>query len=299
MSAYPLFMGGRMVVLSLKNGGISPEDYARYVIPYTAICMAILIVVALQPVFFRLGVKSGWMTTLVGLGLFAAIEAYMESITIYSAKFLKAVEWQLLSCIGTTSAIRAFQKPFTEAFKIHYFLVSFVIIALVISLVYGYGRQIAVGERSNRVQLRMQLISVVLLLGLCIFANFTGFFRDTNDYLSPLSAFLTGLFFVVLSVTAGIYAASFSLGKSKVISVGLPAVSALAVCSIMYYGEYKLLDNHLYHLGKTAFFEGLPYIALSVADIGIILASGLITMLLMCVVWGKESVNLECRGRSV
>ena len=40
LSAYPVVMGAKIIILQWQNGGIRPEDYARYVIPYTAICLS-------------------------------------------------------------------------------------------------------------------------------------------------------------------------------------------------------------------------------------------------------------------
>jgi hypothetical protein len=281
LSAYPVIMGIKIVILQLQNGSIRPEDYARYVIPYTAICMSILISVALHPVINRLKGLSNLVATSLGFGLFVGLELFMESITINSPIAQSTVEWQLFSCIGTPAAVKAFDKPYSDVYKIHYFLVSFVLIAIIISVVYGYSKLIAGGNRSGKIPLRLQLIAATLLVVLCVFANVTGFFRDSTQYLSPLSAFLTGTFFIVLGVTFGIYAGSYLIGKSKLVSIGLPSIAAILVCSTMYYGELMLLDGKLYRFGQTYFFEGLPYIAVSPADIIIIIVSGLITALLM------------------
>lgn len=281
LSAYPMIMGIKIIILQYQNGSIRPEDYARYVIPYTAICVAILISVALYPVIARLKGLSTLVATSLGLILFVVLELFMEGITINSPTAKSTVQWQLLSCIGTPDAVRAFRKAYSDAYKIHYFLVSFVIIVLVIGIVYGYGRLVARGDRLNQIPLRLQLIAVAVLLTLCVFANFTGFFRDVSPYLSPLSAFLTAMFFIVLGVTAGIYAGSRLIGKNKGLSLGFPAFVAILVCSVMYYGEFKLLDGKLYSFGQSYFFTGIPYIAVSPVDMVIIIVSGIITALLM------------------
>ena len=38
LSVYPLINGARMAYFSIVNGAIEPEQYAKYVVPYTAIC---------------------------------------------------------------------------------------------------------------------------------------------------------------------------------------------------------------------------------------------------------------------
>ena len=44
-SAYPLYMGAKVVVDMLRNGTVNAEDYPKYVIPYTPISLAILLAV--------------------------------------------------------------------------------------------------------------------------------------------------------------------------------------------------------------------------------------------------------------
>ncbi|MFZ5986517.1 MAG: hypothetical protein ACOYWZ_05235 [Bacillota bacterium] len=281
LSAYPLIMGIKIIILHFQNGSIRPEDYARYVIPYTAICISIIISVALYPVIAKLKRLSNLVATVLGLGLFVGIELFMENITINSPTVQSAVQWQLFSCIGTPDAVRAFQRAYSSAYKIHYFLVSFVIIVLIIGLVYGYGKLIATGDRSYKISLRLQFTTAAILLLLCVFANFTGFFRGSAQYLSPLSAFLTGTFFIVLGAAFGIYVGSYLIDKNKILSVSLPAAAAIFICSVMYYGEFKLLDGKLYRFGQSYLFEGIPYIAVSPADIIIILISGAVTALTM------------------
>lgn len=49
LSSYPLFNGVRMAVLSLQNDVIEPEQYAKYVVPYAAICTVIILFALFQP----------------------------------------------------------------------------------------------------------------------------------------------------------------------------------------------------------------------------------------------------------
>lgn len=281
LSAYPIIMGMKIVAIYLIDGAIETEDYARYVIPYTAICFGIIISTLLYPIVSKLKKRSNIAAIALGLCSFVGIELYMENITINAPAVKSAVDWQLFSCVGTPAAVQAFQKPYSDAYKIHYFLVSFVMIALIINIVYGYGKFMEERKRAHKIQLWMQIIPTVLLLGLCIFANLTGFFRDKGEYLSPLSSFLTGMFFIVLGVAAGTYVGSYLLDKKKGLSILAASTAAIVVCSIMYYGESKLLDGTLYRFGKGFIFSGLPIIAVSPADIAIILMSGIITGIIM------------------
>jgi hypothetical protein len=127
------------------------------------------------------------------------------------------------------------------------------------------------------VKIRLQLIFTVLFLALCIVANFTGFFRDATEYLTPISSYLTGSFFVLLGVTAGVYTAGYFVGQNRLLSVLLPSVTAVIICSLMYYGEYRLLDGVLYRFGYSNLYQPLPYAVAAPIDLLIILITGAIT----------------------
>ena len=126
----------------------------------------------------------------------------------------------------------------------------------------------------------MQGISTSVFLGLCILACFTAFWRDGSIQVSPLSATLMAVFFILLGVTVGVYVGSFLLGKRKGLSVWLPAVVASAMTLLMYVGELILLNGHLYRFGTGFFFDGLPGIVLAPVDVLIAVAAGGVTALL-------------------
>ena len=129
----------------------------------------------------------------------------------------------------------------------------------------------------------MQTVSVIIFIALCILACFTAFFRNGTLYISPLSAFLTGLFFIVFGVTFGIYFAGYLFGRKKPLSVGIPAIIAILTTLVMYVGELMLMDGALFIFGKGFFFEPLfKSPAFSLCDITIILLSGFITAGLTC-----------------
>ena len=55
LSAYPLVNGVYMAFLSIANGAIEPEQYAKYVVPYAAMCFSIIMFAAFQPLLFKTG----------------------------------------------------------------------------------------------------------------------------------------------------------------------------------------------------------------------------------------------------
>lgn len=54
VSAYPLYMGARVIFDMITDGTVLKEDYPKYIIPYTPICVAVLVGVVLMPVCIRL-----------------------------------------------------------------------------------------------------------------------------------------------------------------------------------------------------------------------------------------------------
>ncbi len=282
LSAYPLVMGLKIVFLFWKEGGIAPEEYARYVIPYTAICVSALVTAALYPLLSPLKRWSAPVATALALGLFAGIELYMEGIVINSPKIQSAVMMQLLSCVYTPRAIMSFQGSYDDMYKVHYFLVSFVMVALVVNVVYGYGR-LASGHIMHKKPLVLQTVVAVVFISLCVFANLTGFFRLPVEVQPLGSGLLTGLFFVVLGAAAGVLTGSLLLKRRMLAAVGLPGGISVIVCLLMYAGEYYMLGGTLYRFGRGFFFNGLPGIALAPFDIVVVILSGSAAVLMM---WG-------------
>ena len=53
-SVYPLYMGEVMIFAYIQNGGIDVADYPSYIIPYTPICIALILCTTFLPLFVRL-----------------------------------------------------------------------------------------------------------------------------------------------------------------------------------------------------------------------------------------------------
>lgn len=166
---------------------------------------------------------------------------------------------------------------YSPTFKIHFYLISVVLILTILSCLYGFGQMVLTGNRKKCKVLAIQSVCSAFFLGLCIFACFTAFFRDGELLVSPLSAVLMGIFFLVLGVTVGTYVGSFLLGKKKGIAVGVPAAVGAVTTLAMYIGEMCLLSGNLYLFGTGFWFTGLPGIVLAPVDILIILAAGAVS----------------------
>lgn len=292
-SCYPLWMGVRVITDMILDGAVMKENYPKYIIPYTPICLAILLGVLLMPLcmklFRRFALLGGGM---LSTGAFFALEIlFEEKIVVTSAETVAKLEdWQMFMCYvppggwgsvetvhKTQTAVEILMGEYDPAFKLHFYVISVVLILAALNCIYGFGQILMTGESRRLRSLIPQSVSTVLFLGLCILACFTAFWRDGSLQVSPLSAMLMALFFILLGVTVGIFAGSFLLEKGKFLSVWLPAVLSSGMTLLMYFGEMILLNGNLYSFGTGFFFESIPGIILAPVDLLVIAASGGVT----------------------
>jgi hypothetical protein len=310
LSAYPLINGMRMVYLSIMNGVIKPEQYAKYVVPYAAMCFSIILFAALQPLICRIK-RVPFLIGLIGtIAVFTGIEQFFERMQIKTAGMTlvdpsslnagsainvppsAAVDvWQASLCAVSPLTRRQsaayvyldryFYVMANDTYKIHYYLISFVLIAMVCGLVYGIAQMIRSGDRNKKKPLILQGIATAALVALCLFANTTGFFRQAEAIQTPLASILTCLFFTASGSAAGIYTGSFLLSKNGRLGLGLPVlVSSLSVLGL-YIGEAAMMEGGLYRFGAGWFFDGLPGIALAPVDIIVVSFSAVVTGLVL------------------
>ena len=199
--------------------------------------------------------------------------------------------WQAVSCVASPDLLELpltyefegdpIYVPQDNTYKIHYYLISLVLITMVCGLIYGIFKMRRAGDAglSKRKPLFMQGVSTVVLVALCVFANTTAFFRQAAPIQTPLASFLTGLFFVILGAAVGVYAGSFLLKKGRMAGIVVPVLLSLFITVLMYVGEAAMMQGNLYRFGIGRFFEGLPGVALAPVDILIIVLSGVATWL--------------------
>ena len=289
-SCYPLWMGVRVITDMIKNGTVIAAEYPKYIIPYTPISLAVIVGVLLMPLFFWLCRRFAWLSaSALSLGVFFLSELLLETKVIVTESVSTTLaNWQMVMCYvppegygtRTWKAVDILIGDYSPAFKLHFYLISVVLIFTILNALYGFAQMIRNRDHSRQKALILQSVCAALFLGLCILACFTAFFRDGELTVSVLSALLMGLFFILLGVTAGIYIGSFLLGRKRLISVWLPTLTAAFVTLMMYIGETFLLSGHLYRFGSGFFFDGLPGIILAPVDILIVLLTGGMTVLL-------------------
>lgn len=290
-SFYPLTMGVRVIADMLRDGLVYQGNYPKYIIPYTPIAVAVILGVALMPLFFK------WLNKYALLGgaalsaaVFFAVELLLEKQVVVGEidRLAELEDWQMYMCyispnslsVKVHSALEILTGEYNAAFKLHFYAISLILIVTLLNSFYGFGQMLRTGETKRRKALILQSVCTLLFLGLCILACFTAFWRDGGVRVSPLSATLMTVFFVLFGMTFGIGVGSFLLGKRRCVSVLIPAATASALTLLMYIGEMILLTGGLYRFGNGWLFAALPLIVLSPFDLLTVAAAGGITALI-------------------
>ncbi|MCL1983075.1 MAG: hypothetical protein FWG53_08340 [Clostridiales bacterium] len=316
LSAYPVANGIRIAFINLANGAIEPEQYAKYVVPYAAICVSLLMFTALLPVFLKFKRLAFPIGLAAAYGAFFTVERFFETIQIHvdgmtlilaPSPTVGAVGqtatvdiWQAAQCamspvvLEQSSLTYAYQDRFLyvlgdSTYKIHYYLIALVLITMVCGLLYSIAKMLRGSSKHNSKPIFLRAASTGLLVAICLFANTTAFFRAPAAIQTPLASALTCMFFIVLGASAGVYAGSFLLGKKLWLGIGVPGAISLCAASLMYVGEAAMMNGHLYRFGTGWFFEALPKITLAPVDILVVLLSGASTWLILRAVRKHES----------
>lgn len=301
-SCYPIYMGISVIVDMIRYGTVYAENYPKYIIPYTPIALALLVCVALIPVALKYFKKYALLFgTVISTVLFFVFEFILErAVTVtrtVTGIFSTLEDWQMYMCYvppnsfeeRTWTEVDVLMGEYSPAFKLHFYIISIVLIISILNCFYGFAKMIHTGDKSRRKSLVVQSVASGAFLGMCIWACFTAFYRNGDIQVSALSAVLMSVFFVLFGVTVGIYIESFTLNKKPLLSVWLPSVSAAVVTLVMYIGEMILLSGHLYRFGDGFFFAGIPKIVLAPVDIVVILGSGVMTAIIASFVRNKNT----------
>ena len=301
-SCYPIYMGISVIVDMIRYGTVYAENYPKYIIPYTPIALALLVCVALIPVALKYFRKYALLfETVISTVLFFVFEFILErAVTVtrtVTGIFSTLEDWQMYMCYvppnsfeeRTWTEVDVLMGEYSPAFKLHFYIISIVLIISILNCFYGFAKMIHTGDKSRRKSLVIQSVASGAFLGMCIWACFTAFYRNGDIQVSALSAVLMSVFFVLFGVTVGIYIESFTLNKKPLLSVWLPSVSAAVVTLVMYIGEMILLSGHLYRFGDGFFFAGIPGIVLAPVDIVVILGSGVMTAIIASFVRNKNT----------
>ena len=293
-SLYPIYMCAQVVGKMLRYGAVPLESYPKYVIPYAPIAIALIVGALLIPAFQRMPKKFNFLCGAVySTGIFFVAERLMEKkILVQSTDVVLLESWQMSLCFvppggyqtRTWEAVDILLGGYSPAFKLHFYLISVVIIVSLLNCFYGFADMIYYESYARKKALTVQSVTSLAFLGMCIWACFTSFYRTGEITVSAISAMLMVTFFTLMGVTFGVFVGSFTLGKKGTISVLLPAVIAVLTTFAMYIGEMILLSGNLYRFGTGFFFDGLGAFVLAPVDLLVILISGGITALICKVI---------------
>ncbi len=307
VSYYPLSMGVRIITDMIVNGSVMKENYPKYIIPYTPMCIAIIVGVLLMPLciklFRRFALVGG---AFIATGVFFTIELLFEQKVVISTAetVTKLEDWQMFMCYvppegwgenlityKTQTAVDILMGDYNPAFKLHFYLISVVLIITILNCLYGFGQMVKSGEKKRFKSLILQSVCSITFLGLCILACFTAFWRDGSIQVSTLSAALMTVFFVLFGVTVGVFVGSFLSGKRKFVLIWIPSIVASVMTFLMYIGEMILLNGHLYSFGTGFMFDSVLGIVFAPIDLLIILAAACITALIFTLLNGYRGCS--------
>ena len=308
-SYYPLSMGIRVITDMIVNGTVLKENYPKYIIPYTPMCIAIIAGVLLMPLCIKLVKRFAFAGgASIATGVFFAIELLFEQKVVVSTAetVTKLEDWQMYMCYvppggwgetvttyKTQTAVDILMGDYNPAFKLHFYIISVVLIITILNCLYGFGQVVRNGEKKRLRSLILQSVCSLTFLGLCILACFTAFWRDGSIQVSPLSATLMAVFFILLGVTVGVFVGSFLLGKRKLVSIWIPSIVASVMTFLMYIGEMILLNGHLYNFGTGFIFDSISGIVFAPIDLLIIVVSGCITASIFVLLNGCRKCSKE------
>jgi len=288
ISAYPLYMGTVTISDYMRNGSIDVSDYQKYIIPYTPICIALILSIALIPLIVRMFKRYALLAaSIFGTGVFFASEIFFENMIVMDGMTKANIEsWQMLSCLATPEVWRSVGNPlikeYSPAFKIHFYVIAIVIILAVLNVIYGLSKMIIENNFTRKKPLIAQAVSTAIFIGLCILACFTAFFRNGTINISPLSAFLMSLFFIVFGITTGVFIGSFFFGgKRRRLMLIVPAILSILTTVVMYIGELILTSGVLFKFGKGVIFEPIGVLPFATIDLMVICLSGISTYCIM------------------
>lgn len=286
LSVYPLMMGLKILHGVLFFGGVSAADYPKCVIPYTPISLAVLMGVLVMPWFIRRMRRPILAGSALALAVFFASELLLENVMVRGWVTTRLESWQMFMCyqpitraVDMTHAMRVpaaltevelLMGEYTPLFKLHFYMISIVLILGTLHCLYGFARAAYTGDWSCLRLLIAHAAVTGAFLALCVLACFTAFFRDGSLLVSPLSAGLMAVFFILLGVTAGLILGNVLQGRK----LAWAACASSVVTLLMYLGELVLLNGHLYRFGQGFFFDGMGALVLAPADVLIILLSG-------------------------
>jgi len=299
-SVYPMIMGISVLRDLFAFGAVNAGNYPKYVIPYTPISVSLLLTAALIPLANKLKKCGFAVSALCSVTVFFALELVMEHIMVFSPMSpaggaTNIGSWQIYLCVATPEVpidrVTALIGEYNPAFKIHFYLISVIMLLAVWSTVWGFYRLTSESTRRKRNLLWVQLGAACVFVGLCILACFTAFFREGTLRVSAVSALLMTLFFLVFGILSGIFLCVLLPDQKRKLVLTLSSLLSAVMTTAMYAGELILLDGNLYRFGDGFFFSPIGSFPFAPVDLLVILLSALLTLAVTAAFMKKEPVK--------
>jgi len=228
--------------------------------------------------------------SVLGIILFLTAEICFEQIAVFTdiSSKMKVETWQMFSCIATPivkeSLWDSLNIRYSSSFKLHFYDIAILIVLTVTRVIYGFYKMTETQDFKRKKPVVAQLISVIIFVGLCILACFTAFFRTGTMVISPISAILMTVFFLIFGINAGVYTGTWLYEKPKLFSRIIPSIISMVITIIMYIGEMVMMGWDLFRFGSGFMFDRLGFIPLSLIDILIIILSGIATYFILTII---------------
>ena len=139
-SFYPLMMGARVITDMIVSGTVVKENYPKYIIPYTPICLSVLLGVLLMPLCIKLFKRFALIGgSAAAAGAFFILEILFEQKAIVTAvgTVTKLEDWQMYMCYATSyetqTAADILMGNYNPAFKLHFYIISVVLILSILN----------------------------------------------------------------------------------------------------------------------------------------------------------------------
>ncbi len=267
LSIYPIYMGGITMTSYIRNQYVAVGNYPKYIILYTPLCIALIIIIAIMPLTIKLFKKYALLwASLLGIALFFGAEHGLKSIgePIYAEN--------------------------NSAYKMHFYIIAIVILLAVLNTVFGFYNMILDNNKERKRPLIAQFVAVIAFVALCIHACITAFWRNGTLNISMLSSMCMIIFFIVFGLTFGTYIGTILYGKENIISCFIPAVLASITTIVMYIGELMMTGGKLFIYGHGWFFEPIGEIPFAMVDVMVILLSGVLTYFIMLLINQNEEI---------
>lgn len=185
-SIYPLLMGVRVITDMITDGTVLKENYPKYIIPYTPISIAVIIGVLLMPLWIKLLKRFALVGgTFISAGVFFALELLFEQkVVVETAETVVQLDdWQMLMCayippeeygyvttVTNKTPVEILMGDYNPAFKLHFYIISLVIIFSLLNCIYGFAQAIKTGKKRELRRLSYSQFQLLHFSG-CVFLH--------------------------------------------------------------------------------------------------------------------------------